>query len=83
VPLSNAEKQQAFRERRARYVAGLEQALADERAEAARLRRELAAVATSLAGTLAENERLSQPACRHPAEAVLNGRCHKCGTDLW
>jgi len=83
VPLSNAEKQQAFRKRRARRVAGLEQALAAERAKAALLWRDLAAVKADLETALAENERLSRPPCPHPAEAVLDGRCHKRGADLW
>jgi DNA repair exonuclease SbcCD ATPase subunit len=76
MPLSNAERQQAFRQRRAR-------ALKDARAEIDRLRRQLAEAQQDLDGALAEVERLSSAQCKHPAEAVDGGTCRACGQDVW
>jgi hypothetical protein len=83
VALANAQKQAAHRERRAQRVAGLEQALAAERAETARLRRELATVEASLADALAGRGTEDGPGCRHPSEAVDGGTCQACGADVW
>jgi hypothetical protein len=77
MPLSGAERQQAFRERRG-------QALKDARAEIAGLREQLAKAQQDLDAALAEIERLSSgPGCRHPAEAVEGGTCRACGADVW
>jgi hypothetical protein len=69
MPETNAERQRAWRQRRARLVAALE-------AENAQLRAELDAA-------LGEAERLASTVCRHPAAAVDDGTCRACGTEIW
>jgi hypothetical protein len=81
--MTNAERQRNYRRRHAQRVAELQQAPAALRAEVAEVRRQLATARQDLADALAENERLAKPACHHPAEAVLDGRCHACGADVW
>jgi len=65
---TTAERQRAFRRRQTELIATLEQ-------ENARLRAELA-------DALAEVQRLTTQACRHPAAAVEVGTCRACGTDV-
>jgi hypothetical protein len=69
MPKTDAERQQAWRDRRARLIATLKQ-------ENARLR-------ADLADALAEAGRLAAHQCKHPAAAVDGGTCHACGTDVW
>ena len=69
MPKTSAEQQRAWRDRRARLIAVLEQ-------ENARLR-------ADLADALAETERLAAQQCKHPAAAVDGGTCRACGNDLW
>jgi hypothetical protein len=76
MPKTNAERQQAWRQRRAGRIAALE-------TEAAELRTEAAVLRTDLAAALDEAERLASTACRHPAGAVDGGTCRACGTDVW
>lgn len=67
---TTAQRQQAWRQRRA--------------AEAVELRSRVADLEDRLADALAEVERLSAgPRCRHPAEAVDGGTCRACGEDIW
>jgi hypothetical protein len=65
MPKTDAQRQQAWRDRRARLIATLEQ-------ENARLR-----------DALAEAERLTATACKHPAAAVDGSHCRACDTDIW
>jgi hypothetical protein len=76
MPKTGAERQRAWRDRRARLIASLE-------AELAQMRAELADVRGQLAGAFAEAERLAVQQCRPPAAAVDAGHCHACGTDIW
>jgi hypothetical protein len=76
MPKTNAERQRAWRQRRAGRIAALE-------AEAAELRTEAGALRADLAVALSEAERLAPTACKHPAGAVDGNRCHACSTDLW
>jgi hypothetical protein len=76
MPKTNAERQQAWRQRRAARIAALE-------AEAAELRAEDGALRADLAAALAEAERLASAACKHPAGAVEGDLCRACGTNLW
>lgn len=73
---TNADYQREHRQRRAQRLAVLER-------ENAGLRVRLAEAEASLAGAVAEAERLSASQCRHPAAAVEGGRCHACGADVW
>lgn len=66
---TTAERQQAFRRRQTERIATLEQENAELRAD--------------LADAMAEVQRLTAQACRHPAATVEAGTCHACGTDLW
>jgi hypothetical protein len=66
---TTAERQRAFRQRQTDRIATLEQ-------ENARLR-------ADLADALAEAERLTTQACRHPAAAIDGSTCRACGTDVW
>jgi hypothetical protein len=76
MPKTSAERQRAWRDRRARLIATLQ-------ADHGRLRAELADVRGQLADALAETERLAAQQCRHPAAAVDGNTCHACGTDIW
>ena len=76
MPKTNAERQAAYRLRRAEHTAALE-------AEVAQLRAKLHDARTDLAATLGEAERLASTACRHPAAAVDGGTCRACGTEIW
>jgi hypothetical protein len=76
MPKTNAERQWAWRQRRAGRIAALE-------AQAAELRTEAGVLRADLAAALGEAERLALTACRHPAAAVDGGHCHACGTDVW
>ena len=70
MPKTGAERQQAWRDRRARLIAALEQENAQLRAD--------------LADALAETERLATQQCRHPAAAVDGGTCRACRSeDIW
>jgi hypothetical protein len=82
-PLTGAERQRDWRERHARRTVELERAYDSIKAENAELRKQLTALKAVLADALADNERLTKPQCRHPAEAVDGGTCRACGTDLW
>jgi len=66
MPKTNAERQQAWRQRRAGRIAALE-------TEAAELRTEAAVLRTDLAAALDEAERLASTACRHPACSQRSG----------
>jgi hypothetical protein len=84
VALTNAERQQAHRARRAQRLAGLEHANAGLLAEIASLRQQLARARANLAAMLEEQEQAAAPPqCRHPAEAVDGGACRACGQDVW
>ena len=72
MPKTGAERQQAWRDRRARCIA----ALAADRAG-------LAGARGHLAGALTEAERLAAQQCKHPAAAADRGHCHACGIDMW
>ena len=76
MPKTNAERQQAWRQRRTRRLTALEAETAELRAQAGILRADLAAA-------LAEAEQLAAAACRHPAGAVDGGTCRACGTEVW
>lgn len=65
---TGAQRQAAWRKRRARRVAALE-------AENARLTAERDGLADECA-------RLARLACRHPAGAVDGHHCHACGNDI-
>ena len=73
---TNAERQRAWRHRRARRIAALE-------AEAAELRTQADVLRADLAAALGEAERLASTACRHPAGAVDGGTCRACGAEVW
>ena len=73
---SGAERQRAYRDRRASRLAALEYANA-------RLEAEVAALSAALEGANAEIERLSGAACKHPQGAVEGGTCRACGADIW
>jgi hypothetical protein len=66
---TTAERQRAFRRRQIERIATLEQENSQLRAE--------------LACAMAEVQRLTTQACRHPAAAVDGGTCRACGTDVW
>ena len=72
---THAERQRDYRLRQKRHESELLREQARLRAENERLRQDLA-------GALAEAERLSALACKHPAGAVDGGRCHACGSDI-
>jgi hypothetical protein len=76
MPKTNAERQRAWRQRRAGRIAALE-------TEAAELRTEAAVLRADLAAALSEAERLALTACRHPAGAVDSGTCQACGAEVW
>ena len=78
MSLTSAQRQAAWRERRARRVAVLE-------AEVSRLAAENGSLRTENASLAAECERLhaSASACRHPVELVDNGTCRGCGADVY
>lgn len=69
MPKTTAERQRAWRDRRARLIAALE-------ADNAQLR-------DALADALAEAERLAAQQCKHPAAAVEGSHCRACDTDVW
>ena len=71
MPKTNAERQSAWRQRRAGRIAALE-------AEAADLRAETGILRADLATALDEAERLAEAACKHPAGAVDGGTCQAC-----
>lgn len=66
---TNAEYQREHRQRRARLIADLA-------AENIQLR-------AGLAAALAEVDRLTVPACQHPAPVVVDGTCQQCGAEVW
>jgi N-methylhydantoinase A/oxoprolinase/acetone carboxylase beta subunit len=76
MPLTTAERQAAFRKRRAELVTQLRDELADARER-------LVVAEAERATALAELERLSSSQCRHPAGLVDGGRCHACGAAVW
>jgi hypothetical protein len=76
MPKTNAQRQQAWRQRRAGHTAAL-------KAEVAQLRAELNDARTDLAAALGEAERLALTACMHPAGAVDGGTCRACGAEIW
>jgi hypothetical protein len=76
MPRTEAERQQAWRQRRTRLVAALQARCADLEAERDRLQADLDAA-------LGEAQRLALTACRNPSAAVDNGTCLACGTELW
>jgi hypothetical protein len=73
---SNAERQQAYRDRAADRAA-------DADAEIARLRAALEDAHRQLAAALAEVDRLTGNLCKHPAGAVVDGVCQLCGAECW
>ena len=75
MSLTAAQRQAAWRIRRARRVAVLE-------AEVSRLADENGSLRAENEGLADECERLSGLACRHPAAAVDGGHCHACGQDV-
>jgi hypothetical protein len=76
MPKTNAERQQAWRHRRAARIAALE-------TEAAQLRAEDDALREELDDALAECERLAATQCKHPSAAIDGGTCRACGTEVW
>ena len=76
MPKTGAGRQQAWRDRRAWYIAALA-------ADRARLRAGLAGARGQLAGARTEAGRLAARQCEHPAAAVGGGDCHASGTDVW
>ena len=77
MPKTGAERQRAWRQRRARLVAALE-------AENGQLRADLEAALAEADGLRAEVERLSEPPCQHPSGSVIDGVCQECGAeDQW
>jgi len=76
MPQTGAERQRAWRDRRARHITSLE-------ADRTWLRAELADTRGQLADALAETERLAAQQCKHPAAAVDGGTCHACGIEVW
>jgi hypothetical protein len=76
MPKTNAERQQAWRQRRTGRIAALE-------TEAAQLRAEDDALRADLDAALAEIERLSMAQCKHPSAAIDGDLCRACGTNLW
>jgi hypothetical protein len=72
---TNADYQREHRERQARRLVRLEET--NEWLIA-----ELEGTRAELADAVAENERLTALACRHPAGAVEGGHCHACGADV-
>jgi hypothetical protein len=76
MPKTNAQRQQAWRQRRTDRIAALE-------TETAQLRTELDGTRADLDAALAESEQLASAACKHPAGAVDGGHCRACDTDIW
>lgn len=76
MALTGAERQAAWRQRRARASADLE-------AETARLRAELAEAHCQLAEARDEIGRLAGQACKHPAAAVEGSTCRACDREVW
>lgn len=76
MPMTGAERQQAWRQRHLRLVVGLQADIAD-------LRAELGDVRGQLADALAEIERLAAQQCKHPAAAMDGGTCQACGSEVW
>jgi outer membrane murein-binding lipoprotein Lpp len=76
MPLTGAERQQAWRQRRTRLVTALQARCAALEAERDQLRGDLDAA-------LGEAQRLALTACRHPAGAVDGGTCRAWGQDMW
>jgi hypothetical protein len=73
---SNADYQREHRQRRARRLAELEASAAEHDVIVATLTAERDAA-------LAEVERLSGLACKHPSAVVLDGCCRACGAEVW
>jgi hypothetical protein len=76
MPQTGAQRQSAYRARRAALIGEL-------RSRVAILETGLADSARQLAEARADVERLSSAQCRHPAEAVDGGTCRACGADVW
>ena len=76
MPKTNAERQQAWRQRRTARITALE-------TEAAQLRTKAGALRTELEGALAEVERLSAAQCQHPSGAIDGTTCRACGREIW
>jgi hypothetical protein len=76
MPKTNAERQQAWRQRRDTRIAALE-------AEAAQLRAGDDALRADLDAALAECERLAANQCKHPSGAIDSDHFRACGTNLW
>jgi hypothetical protein len=76
MPRTNAERQKAWRQRRAEHAVALE-------AEVAQLRGKLHDVRAELDAALGEAQRLALTTCRHPAAAVDGGTCRACGAEIW
>ncbi len=66
---TTAERQRAFRRSKAERIATPEQ--------------DNARLPAWQADALAEVQRPTTQACRHPPAAVEVGTCHACGTDVW
>ncbi len=76
MPMTAAERQRNCRRRAGERLASLE-------AEVTDLSVRLAAAVLERDAAVAEAERLSGLACRHPAGAVDGSRCLACGADVW
>jgi hypothetical protein len=83
MPKTGAERQAAYRQRRAEAAAVLEAEAGRLRADVAGLRAELGTVRGQLAAARDESERLAGRRCKHPAEAMDGGTCRACGTEVW
>jgi hypothetical protein len=76
MPKTNAQRQQAWRQRRTDRIAALE-------TETAQLRTEASVLRADLAAALDEAEQLASAACKHPAGAVDGTTCRACEREIW
>jgi hypothetical protein len=76
MPATNAQRQPAWRQRRARRLTALKARCATLEAERDRLQADLDAALT-------ECERLAAAACRHLAAAVDGSHRWACGAEIW
>lgn len=83
MPLTGAERQAAYRQRRARAAVALEAEAGRLRTGIAGLRAELETARGQLAAARDEIERLSADVCKHPAGEVDGSTCRACGHEVW